>query len=184
MHALRPLAADALAEQDAQPGLRARARRHADAPARAHVRRRLRPRRRDVPRDARTTCAPAWAPPSRTRGPGGVALFVPDCTRETFVAGHRPRRSRRRRRPRAPLPRVDDGPRPRTTRRSRSTTRSSSTSRASRRDSSTTTTSTGSSRSTRGSTSSSRPGSRRGSFPASPTTRIAYSRCSSVGGHL
>ena len=38
--------------------------------------------------------------------PGGVAVFVPDYTRETFAPAHLARRSRRRRRPIAALPRV------------------------------------------------------------------------------
>ena len=81
-------------EPDAQPGVRAPRGRHADAPARSHLRRGVRPRRGDVPDDGgRPECGDRDG--RRPCAPGGVVLLVPDTTREMLRAGHGSRRSRR-----------------------------------------------------------------------------------------
>ena len=111
--------------------MRARARRHADAPAGPHVRRRLRPRRDRVHDEPRTTSAIASARHTRTRGPAAWRSSCPTS---------RARRSRPA--PRTAATTARTGARSvtssgrstttRATRRTRSTTRSSCASRARR----------------------------------------------------
>ena len=87
MHALRPLAADALAEQDDQP--RAASTCSATCGRSGSDARSTSSSSHDAVMylasedDLRACMGTAFA---HTR-PGGVALFVPDCTRETFAPG-------------------------------------------------------------------------------------------------
>ena len=108
----RPVGRDAGRVAAAQPRVRAPAGRHAHDPAGPDVRRRPGPRRRrlrDRRRgDLRQLIATAFA---HCR-PGGMAVFVPDYTAETFQARHGRRRQHRRGRPPGQLPRVDLGPGP------------------------------------------------------------------------
>ena len=114
--------------------------------------------------------------------PGGVALFVPDFTRETFTPGtsHGGHDGADGRSLRYLEWSVD--PDPGRTRRTRSTTRSSCASRARRRGSCTTTTSKGCFPSTRGSTCSSRRASSRPSTAPQPVTTKRRRWCSSAAG--
>ena len=78
----RPVGGDAGRLAPAQPGLRAPAGRHADGAPRSDLRRRLRPRRGGL-HDDREDLRRRWTAFEHCR-PGGVAVFVPDATAETF----------------------------------------------------------------------------------------------------
>ena len=107
LHAHRHLRGDARAQPLAQPRVRARPGRHADAPARARVRRRARPRR-DLVHDDRGR-------PARGDRDGGGARAAgrrgrcscPTRRARRFARRRRDRRPRRRRRAQPPLPALD-----------------------------------------------------------------------------
>ena len=109
VHAHRRLGGDARGLAGAEPRVRAPRRRHADAPARAHIRRRARPRRDRLHDERGRPAGRRSRRRSRTRARAASRSSIPDCTRETLVERD-PSRRPRRRRPLAPLPGVDARP--------------------------------------------------------------------------